>query len=194
MFNGIIKNTGKINKIYKKNNNCLLEILSKMKFSKSDIGSSVSCSGACLTVEDFKKNLVKFYVSKETLSRTIFKSSKKGDIVNLEKSLKYGERISGHFVQGHVDTTAIIKKIIYLGKSCLINFNLSKKYKKFLVQKASITINGVSLTISKILKDGFQIAVIPKTLKLTNLIYLNEKDFVNVELDIFGKYIKIFFK
>tara|TARA_B000000460_G_C21488600_1_gene380491 strand:- start:160 stop:744 length:585 start_codon:yes stop_codon:yes gene_type:complete len=194
MFNGIIKNTGIINKIYKKNNNCLLEILSKMKFSKSDIGSSVSCSGACLTVEDFKKNLVKFYVSKETLSRTIFKSSKKGDIVNLEKSLKYGERISGHFVQGHVDTTAIIKKIIYLGKSCLINFNLSKKYKKFLVQKASITINGVSLTISKILKDGFQIAVIPKTLKLTNLIYLNEKDFVNVELDIFGKYIKIFFK
>ena len=121
MFNGIIKNTGKINKIYKKNNNCVLEILSKMKFSKSDIGSSVSCSGACLTVEDFKKNLVKFYVSKETLSRTIFKSSKKGDIINLEKPMKYGNRISGHFVQGHVDITCSIKKIHFIGKSWLIN-------------------------------------------------------------------------
>ena len=194
MFNGIIKNTGSVNKIYKKNNNCILEILSKMRFSKDEIGSSISCSGACLTIEKFNKNLVKFYVSKETLTKTIFKSLKKGDIINLEKSLKYGERISGHFVQGHVDTTARVKNIYYLGKSWLINFHLSKRYKKYLVQKGSITINGVSLTISKILNDGFQISVIPKTLKLTNLIHLCEKDLVNVELDILGKYIKNFIK
>ena len=194
MFNGIIKNTGSVNKIYKKKNNCILEILSKMKFSKDEIGSSISCSGACLTIEKFNKNLVKFYVSKETLTKTIFKSLKKGDIINLEKSLKYGERISGHFVQGHVDATAMVKNIYYLGKSWLINFHLSKRYKKYLVQKGSITINGVSLTISKILSDGFQISVIPKTLKLTNLIHLCEKDFVNVELDILGKYIRNFIK
>ena len=194
MFNGIIKNTGKVNKIYKKNNNCILEILSKMKFSKNEIGSSISCSGTCLTIEKFNKNLVKFYVSKETLTKTIFKSLKKGDIINLEKSLKYGKRISGHFVQGHVDTTAKVKNIYYLGKSWLINFHLSKRYKKYLVQKGSITINGVSLTISKILSDGFQISVIPKTLKLTNLVHLGKKDFVNVELDILGKYIRNFIK
>ena len=190
MFNGIIKNTGKISKIYGKNNNCFIEIFSKMKFTKNEIGSSISCSGACLTIEKYNKKLVKFYVSKETLSKTIFKSSKKGDIINLEKSLKYGSRISGHFVQGHVDATCSVKKIHFVNKSCLINFKLSKKYQKYLVPKGSIAINGVSLTITKILKYGFQIIVIPHTLRLTNLIYLKEKDLVNVEVDVLGKYIK----
>ena len=190
MFNGIIKHTGKISKIYKNNNNCNIEILSKIKFSKNEIGSSISCSGACLTLEKYKGNLSKFYISKETLNRTNFKSSNKGDLINLEKSLKYGDRISGHFAQGHVDTTSIIKKIDFVGKSWFVNFKLPKKYKKYLIQKGSITINGVSLTISKILKDGFQIVVIPQTLKLTNLMYLKEKDVVNIEFDVLGKYIK----
>ena len=194
MFNGIIKHTGKISKIYKNNNNCIIEILSKIKFSKNEIGSSISCSGTCLTLEKYKGNLSKFYISKETLNRTNFKSSNKGDLINLEKSLKYGDRISGHFAQGHVDTTSIIKKIDFVGKSWFVNFKLPKKYKKYLIQKGSITINGVSLTISKILKDGFQIVVIPQTLKLTNLMYLKEKDVVNIEFDILGKYIKKFFK
>ena len=194
MFNGIIRHTGKIKNIYKKNDNCIIEILSKIKFSKTEIGSSISCSGTCLTLEKYKGNLSKFYISKETLNRTNFKSSNKGDLINLEKSLKYGDRISGHFVQGHVDTTSTIKKIDFVGKSWFINFKLIKKYKKYLVQKGSITINGVSLTISKILKDGFQIVVIPQTLKLTNLRYLKEKDVVNVEFDVLGKYIKSFLK
>ena len=194
MFNGIIKHTGKISKIYKNNNNCIIEILSKIKFSKNEIGSSISCSGACLTLEKYKGNLSKFYISKETLNRTNFKSSNKGDLINLEKSLKYDDRISGHFVQGHVDTTSTIKKIDFVGKSWFVNFKLPKKYKKYLIQKGSITINGVSLTISKILKDGFQIVVIPQTLKLTNLMYLKEKDVVNIECDVLGKYIKKFLK
>ena len=194
MFNGIIKRTGKISKIYKNNNNCTLEILSKIKFSKNEIGSSISFSGTCLTLEKYNGNLSKFYISKETLDRTNFKSSRKGDIINLEKSLKYGDRISGHFVQGHVDTRSTIRKIDFVGKSWFINFKLIKKYKKYLVQKSSITINGVSLTISKILKNGFQIVIIPQTLKLTNLIYLKEGDVVNVEFDILGKYIKKFQK
>ena len=194
MFTGIIKNTGKISKIYKNSNNCIIEILSKIKFSKSEIGSSVSCSGTCLTLEKYKKNLSKFYISKETLSRTNFKFLNKGDLINLEKPLKYGDRMSGHYVQGHIDTTCTIKKINYVGKSWFINFKLIKKYNKYLVQKGSITINGVSLTIAKILKDGFKIVVIPQTLKLTNLIYLKEKDVVNVEFDVLGKYIKSFLK
>ena len=192
MFNGIIKNTGIINRLYKKNNNCFLYILSKIKFTKKEIGSSISCSGACLTLEKYNRNLIKFYISKETLSKTIFKTSKKGDIINLEKPLKYGERISGHFVQGHVDTTAAVKKINLVGKSWKINFRLSKKFKKYLVQKGSITINGVSLTIAKILTDGLQIVIVPQTLKLTNLIHLKEKDVVNIEFDVLGKYIKNF--
>ena len=194
MFNGIIKNTGIINRFYKKNNNCFLYILSKIKFTKKEIGSSISCSGACLTLEKYNRNLSKFYISKETLSKTIFKTSIKGDIINLEKPLKYGERISGHFVQGHVDTTAAVKKINLVGKSLQINFKFPKKFKKYLVQKGSITINGVSLTIAKILIDGLQIVIIPQTLKLTNLIHLKEKDVVNIEFDVLGKYIKNFLK
>ena len=194
MFTGIIKYTGEINKIHKNKNNCIMEISSKIKFSKSEIGSSISCSGVCLTLEKYKKNLSKFYISKETLNRTNFKSSNISDLINLEKSLKYGDRVSGHFVQGHVDTTSKISKIDFVGKSWFINFKLTKKYKEHVIQKGSITINGVSLTISKILKDGFQIVVIPQTLKLTNLIYLKEKDVVNVEFDVLGKYIKSFLK
>ena len=194
MFSGIIKHTGKINKIYKNNNNCTVEILSKMKFSKSEIGSSISCSGTCLTLEKYKRNLSKYYISRETLNRTNLKFLNKGDLINLEKSLKYGNRISGHFVLGHVDTTSLIKRIDIIGKSWFINFKLLKKYNKYLVQKGSITINGVSLTISKILRDGFQVVVIPQTLKLTNLIYLKEKDMINVEFDVLGKYIKSFLK
>jgi len=194
MFSGIIKYTGRIKNIHKNKDNCTLEILSKLKFKKGEIGSSISCSGTCLTLEKYKGNLSKFYISKETLNRTNFKLSSKGDLINLEKSLKYGDRISGHFVQGHVDTTSRIKKIIFIGKSCLINFLLENKYKKYLVAKGSISINGVSLTISKITNSGFEIVLIPQTLKSTNLIYLKEKDLVNVELDILGKYIKSFSK
>ena len=194
MFNGIIKATGKVNRIYKKNDNCVIEIFSKMRLSKNEIGSSISCSGACLSIEKYKNNLVKFYISKETINKTIFKFIKKGDIVNLEKPLKYGESISGHFVQGHVDTTSTVKKIILIGKSWLVNFKLLNKYKKYLVEKGSVTINGVSLTISKILKDGFQISIIPQTLKLTNLMHLKEKDLVNIEFDVLGKYIKSLLK
>ena len=194
MFNGIIKNTGIINRLYKKNNNCFLYILSKIKFTKKEIGSSISCSGACLTLEKYNRNLSKFYISKETLSKTIFKTSIKGDIINLEKPLKYGDRISGHFVQGHVDTTAAVKKINLVGKSLQINFKFSKKFKKYLVQKGSIAINGVSLTIAKILVDGFQIAVVPQTLKFSNLNHLKEKNIVNVEFDVLGKYINNFLK
>ena len=194
MFNGIITHKGKIVRIYKKNNNCILEISSKMKFKKKEIGSSVSCSGVCLTLEKYNKNISKFYLSKETLKRSIFKFIKIGNIVNLEKSLKFGNRVSGHFVQGHVDMTAKVYRIIYVGKSWLINFGLLKKYKKFLIYKGSISINGVSLTISKILKNGFQISIIPHTLKLTNLVNLKVKDTVNIEFDIIGKYIKNFNK
>ena len=194
MFNGIIKHTGKVKNIYTDKNNKVIEIFSNIKFSKDEIGSSISCSGACLTLEKFKKKLSRFYLSKETINKTNFKFLNKGDVVNLEKSLKFGDRISGHFVQGHVDTTSKISDIILIGKSWFVNFKLEKKYKKYLIEKGSITINGVSLTISKIMNNGFQIVIIPHTLKLTNLINLKKKDVVNVEFDVLGKYIKSFLK
>ena len=190
MFNGVIKSTGRVNKLYKNNNNCLLEISSKLNFIKDDIGSSISCSGACLTLDKIRKGNIIFYISKETIKRTNFKFSKKNDVINLEKPMKFGQRVSGHFVQGHIDTTAIVNNIKQIGKSWLVTFHISKKFSKFIIYKGSISINGVSLTISKIIKNGFQISVIPKTLRLTNLIKLKKKDVVNIEFDMVGKYIK----
>ena len=194
MFSGIITHTGLIKRISKNKKNCLIEIRSKMKFNKNEIGSSISCSGACLTLEQYNKNMLRFYLSSETLNRTIFKSCKTRDIINLEKSIKLCDRLSGHFVHGHVDITSKVKKISHLGKSRFIEFQLLKKYKKYLVDKGSITINGVSLTIAKIFKDSFQISIVPHTLKSTNLINLKVRDSVNIEFDVLGKYIKNFIK
>ena len=190
MFNGIIFNTGKIKYLKKGVNNVFIGIETNLRFSKKDLGSSVSCNGVCLTITNIKNKLIYFYISKETLKRSNFKSIKKNQIINLEKSLSYGQKISGHFTQGHVDTVANIKKIILLDKAWLIKFTLrDKKYNKFLIEKSSISINGVSLTVSKVLNNFFEINVIPHTLKLTNLRNLKINDLVNVELDIFNKYI-----
>ena len=194
MFSGIVTHTGKVINIYKKKSNCVLEIKSKIKFNKKEIGSSISCSGACLTLEEKNKNILKFYVSKETLKRTIFKSSKIGDVINLEKSMKFGGRLSGHFVQGHVDTTMRVEKTKKVGKSWVVSFKLPSNYNKYIVLKGSISINGVSLTISNIYKNTFQISIVPHTLRLTNLIKLKVNDRVNIEFDVLGKYIKNFFK
>ena len=190
MFNGIIFNTGKVKSIKRSTNNALISIETGLKFTTKDLGSSVSCNGVCLTVTKIKNKIINFYISKETLKRSNFKFIKKNEIINLEKSLTFGQKISGHFSQGHVDTVANIKKIIFLDKTWLIRLKINdKKFNKFLVDKGSISINGVSLTISKVLNNFFEINVIPHTLNLTNLKNLKINDAVNVELDIFSKYI-----
>ena len=169
MFNGIIFNTGKIKFIEKGKKNMLIGIKSKLKVKRRDIGSSISCDGVCLTLNKIKSDLIFFYVSSETLKRTNFKNLRLGKIVNLEKSLVFGQKISGNFAQGHVDTTAQIKNISFIDKSWFIRLQLQKKkLNKFLEEKASITINGVSLTISKVSKNYFDLNIIPHTLKLTN--------------------------
>jgi riboflavin synthase len=190
MFNGIIFNTGKIKFVKKGINSTLLAIETNLKFSRKDLGSSISCNGVCLTITNIKNKVIYFYLSKESLKRSNFSLIKKNQIINLEKSLLYGQKISGHFTQGHVDTVAKIMKIKILDKTWLIQFKMKdNKFNKFLVEKASIAINGISLTISKASKNIFEINIIPHTLKLTNLKNLKVNDFANVELDIFSKYI-----
>ena len=190
MFNGIIYNTGKVNYIKKENNNFIIGIKSKVGFKSDKIGSSVSCNGVCLTITSIKNKIVFFYISKETLNRSNLKFLKKGDIVNIEKSLVFGQKISGHFVQGHVDKNENIKKINILGRTWIIKFLIKdRNLLKFLTEKASISINGVSLTISKVKNNFFEVNIIPHTLKLTNLKDLKISNIVNIELDILAKYI-----
>ena len=190
MFNGIIYNTGSVHSIIKTKKSLFIGIKSKLRFNLKEIGSSVCCDGICLTLVKIKKNIIYFYISNETLIRSNFKLLKKNKIINLEKSISYGQKISGHFTQGHVDTVAKIQYIKIIEKTWVISFQIvNKSLNKFLVEKASISINGVSLTISKVKKNSFEINVIPHTLKLTNLKNLKKKNLVNVELDIFSKYI-----
>ncbi|MDA9624862.1 riboflavin synthase [Candidatus Pelagibacter bacterium] len=190
MFNGIVYNVGKVEYLKKDSKNFYVGIRSKLNFNSRDIGSSVSCNGVCLTVTQIKKKLIFFYISKETLNRSNFKFLKIGDLINIEKSLIYGNKISGHFVQGHVDTVASVKKITFYGKAWLVKFSLvNKQLSKLLIEKGSISINGISLTISKVKNSFFETNIIPHTLMLTNLKNLKTKSVVNVELDIFAKYI-----
>jgi len=190
MFNGIIFNTGRIKEIKKNRNSYKINVETNLKFSKKDLGSSISCNGVCLTIDKIKNNLISFYVSKETLERSNFRLVKVNQLINLEKSLIFGQKISGHFSQGHVDTVAKVKTIIIKDKAWIVRFQIhDKKFSKFVVDKASITINGVSLTVSKVSDHFFEINIIPHSLKLTNLKNLKINDVVNVELDIFSKYI-----
>ena len=194
MFNGIIYSQGRIKSIKKSpryvSGSLVVEIASNIKFKKSDIGESVSCDGVCLTLIRIKKKSFLFYISKETLKRSNFKYAKIGKYINIEKSLSHGQKISGHYVQGHVDSTAKIKNILLVDKTWVIKLKLdNNKLYRYLIEKASIAINGVSLTLSRVATGYFEINVIPHTLKLTNLKNLKTNDIVNVELDIFGKYI-----
>ena len=190
MFNGIIYNTGKITHLRKGSNSTYIGVKTNINFKKKDIGSSVCCDGVCLTITKIIKNSIYFYISKETLKRSNFKSLKINQIINLEKSLLYGQEVSGHFSQGHVDTTAKIIRINFIDKTWSLKLKiLNNNFKKFLVEKASISINGVSLTISRVYQNFFELSIIPHTLKMTNLKYLKRNSLVNVELDILSKYI-----
>ena len=189
MFNGIIKNTGIIKTIKKNQKSMIISVKTNLKENKNALGSSISCNGVCLTLTSYKKNLLNFYLSQETIKRSNFSKVKIGKIINLERSLKFGDEISGHYTQGHVDTVGEIINIKIIDQTWLVEIKVPTKFNKFIVEKASIHINGVSLTVSKKKKKSFEINIIPHTLKLTNLKNLKKKELVNVELDIFSKYL-----
>ena len=193
MFNGIIFNKGTLIKTFKRPKGINIFIKSDLKLSSKDIGVSVACDGVCLTLISVRNKMMEFYLSNETILRSKFMYIKNNDLINLELPLKYGQKISGHICQGHVDTVGKVLNINKIDKSYLFNFEINFKERKNIIEKASICINGVSLTISKVTKKGFQIWVIPHTFKLTNLSKLKKGSFVNIEIDILSKYVKNFF-
>ena len=193
MFNGIIFNKGLITKIIKRPKGINIFIKSDLKLNKRDIGVSVACDGVCLTLISIKNKIMEFYLSDETINRSKFNNIKLKDKINLELPLKYGQKISGHICQGHVDTIGKILSIKKIDKSYLFDFEINKKERKNIIEKASISINGISLTISKVTSKGFQIWIIPHTYKLTNLSSLKKGNLVNVEIDILSKYVRNYF-
>ena len=193
MFNGIIFHQGVIKKISKRVKGINIYVSSDLKLTKKDIGVSVASDGVCLTLITIKKKLMEFYLSDETIQRSKFKFIALNDKINLELPLKYGQKISGHICQGHIDTIGKILNIKKVDKSYLFDFEVVNNQTKYLIEKASICVNGISLTISKVLKKKFQIWVIPHTFKETNLSLIKKKGLVNIEIDILSKYVKNYF-
>ena len=193
MSNGIIFDQGLITKIQKRPKGINIFVKSDLKLSRKDLGVSVSCDGVCLTLITITGKVMEFYLSNETIQRSKFKFIKIKNKINLELPLKYGQKISGHICQGHIDTVGKISYIKIIDKSYLFEFDIVKKERINLIEKASVCINGISLTISKLTKKGFQIWVIPHTFKLTNLSTLKKSSLVNIEIDILSKYVRNYF-
>ena len=196
MFTGIIQSFGYLENLDKENN--IYTIKTSLNLDDCSIGSSISCDGVCLTAIDIKKNnfdyIFKVNIGEETIKRSNLFKWNKDSKINLEKSLKVGDEISGHFVYGHIDTTLKLENIIKLDNSWDFNFSSqdhkdTSKIRKFIVEKGSITINGISLTISNITNHIFTVSVIPHTYKNTNLSILKQKDIVNIEFDYLARYI-----
>lgn len=192
MFTGIIEGLGSIVMFDKKTSN---RSAAKMKIKLDKIakglkvGDSVSINGVCLTAVSISKGITEFEMIGETIKKTNLGSLERGDRVNIERSLKVGERLEGHFVLGHVDGVGIISKIEKQTNQIQIWIKVPKELSKHVIKKGSITVDGISLTIVDKLKDQFSVSIIPHTMQVTNLGYKKIGDKVNIETDILGKYI-----
>jgi riboflavin synthase len=190
MFTGIIETTGKIKKIKDKDGKVYFTISVKNFLKDIKTGASISCDGVCLTVIKKTKDSFTVELMPETLRLTKFADARAGDLINLEKSLKIGERIDGHFTMGHVDGVGVVKKIIKKGEYTDLIINVPKKIIKYLAYKGSASINGVSLTIAGNGKDWFKICLITHTMEITNLSVLKAGDKVNIEVDMIARYLE----
>lgn len=189
MFTGIIEDLGVVSQLKQEKNNLMISVESKIS-QELKIDQSVAHNGVCLTVTNIKGNEYTVIAIKETLSKTNLSELKKGDIVNLERAMKLGDRLDGHLVQGHVDQVGICKSITNEIGSWVFKFEYDSASKHITIEKGSITVNGVSLTIVDSGINTFSVAIIPYTFDHTNFKCLKEGDKVNLEFDVLGKYIQ----
>lgn len=192
MFTGIIEGIGKIEKISKntKNRSAIQMTVNLGKYAKGlKIGQSVSLNGVCLTATKLTKSNCIFEMIEETTNKTDLGNLKLGDIVNIERSLRTGDRLEGHFVLGHVDGVGTIKKIQNKPKEVQVWFEVPKELSKYVVKKGSIAVDGISLTVVDIKNNLASVCLIPHTIEITNFKTKNVGDKINIETDILGKYI-----
>ena len=187
MFTGIIENLSEIKEINKEGDNLSISLISKIT-NELKIDQSLSHNGVCLTVVDINDNIYKVTAIKETILKSSIKDWKIGDIINIERAMKLGDRLDGHMVQGHVDQTAICTKISEENGSWYFYFEYQRS-SNLTIEKGSISINGVSLTIVESMDNRFSVAIIPYTYENTNFKNIKVGDLVNIEFDMIGKYI-----
>ena len=192
MFNGIIQGNGII--VESSSNESTFKIKTILNLEQCIVGSSICCDGICLTIVkiDYKDSYYIFSinVSEETNIKSITKYWKKNTKINLEKSLKFNQEISGHLIYGHVDCMSELQKVDKLANSWNMYFSYpSNENRKFIVKKGSISINGISLTIAELFEENFCVSIIPHTYNQTNISSLKIKDNVNIEFDMIARYI-----
>jgi len=188
MFTGIIETLGTIRKVIKDQDNIHLTIKSEFT-NELKIDQSIAHNGVCLTVINIKNNEYTVTAIKETLDKTTIGNLSESNFVNLERGMKLGDRLDGHIVQGHVDQTATCIKVKNEKGSTFFTFSYSPLHKNITIEKGSITVNGVSLTVVNSKKNEFSVAIIPYTLENTTFKYLTKGDIVNLEFDVLGKYV-----
>ena len=197
MFTGIVSHIGIVKKISHPDDWELSVDVINDKNSVNDfninlltIGASISCSGICLTLKKIFKNTLFFDVSDETREKTNFSTWKVGTLINLEKSLKVGDELGGHFVYGHVDTTALIRSIEKINGSYKITFNINRNFLKYFASKGSVSVDGVSLTVNDVDKDFFTVNIVPFTWLHTSFKNYKTGTVVNIEIDILARYLE----
>lgn len=187
MFTGLIEEVSKVKDF--KITPFGAQVYYSADFKDVKIGDSIALNGACLTVKFIENSTFCADIMNETLNATNLKNLKKGDLINLERAMKASGRLDGHIVLGHVDCCAKVKSVLSDGFSKRIRFFCDTD---LIIKKGSIALNGVSLTVSEIFDDGFEVSLIPETINKTNLINIKVQDIVNIEYDVLGKYIKKF--
>ncbi len=192
MFTGIIIEMGEVAALERKGGITHLSLKSKEIIKDAKIGDSVSVNGTCLTIAEIKDTAMRFDLSDETLKSANLGSLKTGDRVNLEPSLRPDSKLGGHFVSGHIDDIGRIKSKTKMGDAFKIEIEAPEKILNFLVEKGSVAVDGISLTVVDILKNSFTIVIIPHTEQLTTIGFKGPGDTVNIEVDIIGKYVARF--
>jgi riboflavin synthase len=190
MFTGIVEGLGKVKRLTLKGADAVLEIESGISLAEVSPGDSIAVNGACLTVTSKNKDNFQADVSAETISRTTLKLLQAGHKVNLEKSLRVGGFVGGHFVLGHVDATGRILSQTQKSESLILAVEMNENISRYIVEKGSVAIDGISLTVNKLEKSRFYVNIIPHTSANTTLVMKKEADLVNIETDILGKYVE----
>ena len=189
MFTGIIESIGKIKSLAKEGDNLHIEIASELA-PMLKIDQSVSHNGVCLTVVSLTDTSYVVTAIKETLDKTNIGQLQTGSVVNLERAMKLGDRLDGHIVQGHVDQTAVCQRVIAQNGSWVYTFSYDHKLSNITIEKGSVTVNGVSLTVVDSRESTFSVAIIPYTYEHTNFNTFEKDTLVNLEFDVIGKYVK----
>jgi riboflavin synthase len=190
MFTGLIENTGRVAAFERRGEAGLLRVETALPVGEIAIGDSVAVNGVCLTVTATGATAITFDVSPETISRSTFRSLRAGAVVNLERALRLGDRLGGHIVTGHIDCCGRLTRSETRSGNRILEFALPPEHARYLVEKGSVTIDGISLTVNKAGAAGFFVNIIPHTFAKTTLADLRPGDEVNIEADIIGKYVE----